>query len=96
MKNPPTGIKADAINARHLIADRPSEPIVFEPLLNDGEAAQLLGNMHPRTLQRLARNQVVPAVKIGRSWFFRAAALDAWVNSQVESQHRPCFSNEKE
>jgi excisionase family DNA binding protein len=68
----------------------------FEPLLNDSQAAQLLGNMHPRTLQRLARTGIIPAIKIGRSWFFRASALDAWVNSQVESVHRPCFSTENE
>jgi excisionase family DNA binding protein len=68
----------------------------FEPLLNDQQAAQLLGNMHPRTLQRLARTGVIPAIKIGRFWFFRASTLDAWVSSQVQSQHRPCFSKENE
>jgi len=68
----------------------------FEPLLSDQQAAQLLGNMHPRTLQRLARTGVIPAIKIGRFWFFRASTLDAWVSSQVQSQHRPCFSKENE
>src|SRR5229473_1770143 len=68
----------------------------FEPLLNDEQAAHLLGNMHPRTLQRLARTGVIPAIKIGRFWFFRASTLDAWVSSQVQSQHRPCFSKENE
>lgn len=66
----------------------------FEPLLNDREAAQLLGDMHPRTLQRLARTGVVPAIKIGRFWFFRASALNAWVD--VKCDHRPCFSQENE
>ena len=66
----------------------------FEPLLSDEQAARLLGNMHPRTLQRLARTSVVPAIKIGRSWFFRASALNEWID--VQSQHRPCFSKEKE
>jgi hypothetical protein len=37
----------------------------FEPLLNDAQAARMLGNMHPRTLQRLARSHVVPGIKIG-------------------------------
>ena len=66
----------------------------FEPLLNDEQAAQLLGNMHPRTLQRFARTGVVPAIKIGRFWFFRASALNEWID--VQSQHRPCFSKEQQ
>jgi excisionase family DNA binding protein len=66
----------------------------FEPLLNDEQAARLLGNMHPRTLQKLARTGVLPAIKIGRFWFFRASALNEWIN--IQSQHRPCFSKEKE
>ena len=66
----------------------------FEPLLNDEQAARLLGNMHPRTLQRLARTRVVPAIKIGRFWFFRASALNEWID--VQSQHRPCFSKEQQ
>ena len=64
----------------------------FEPLLNDTQAAQLLGNMNPRTLQRLARTHLVPAIKIGRFWFFRASALNEWIG--VQSEHRPCFSKE--
>jgi hypothetical protein len=66
----------------------------FEPLLNDKQAARLLGNMPPRTLHRLARAQAVPAIKIGRFWFFRASALNAWVD--VKCGHRPCFSQEIE
>jgi excisionase family DNA binding protein len=72
----------------------PTDAQQFEPLLNDEQAARLLGNMHPRTLQRLARTQVIPAIKIGRFWFFRASALNEWIN--VQSQHRPCFSKENE
>jgi hypothetical protein len=49
--------------------------------------------MHPRTLQRLARTHVVPAIKIGRFWFFRASALNEWIG--VQSEYRPCFSKEK-
>jgi Helix-turn-helix domain len=96
MNTPSTGLKVDAVSRQPFNAEGLSEPIAFERLLNDEQAAQLLGNMCPRTLQRLARTQVVPALKIGRSWFFRASTLDAWVNSQVQSQHRPCFSKEKE
>jgi excisionase family DNA binding protein len=61
----------------------------FEPLMQADDAASLLGGMHPKTLMRLARNGEVPAVKIGRTWFFRASTLDEWVKSQ---QHRPCLT----
>jgi len=73
-------------------AQRPGSETDFEPLLNDEQAAQLLGNMHPRTLQRLARTHMVPAIKIGRFWFFRASALNEWIG--VQSEYRPCFSKE--
>jgi excisionase family DNA binding protein len=81
--------KAKAARSPRSGAEHPQ----FEPLLNDQQAAQLLGNMHPRTLQRLARTGVVPAIKIGRFWFFRASALNAWVD--VQSGNRPCFSQEQ-
>jgi excisionase family DNA binding protein len=53
---------------------------VFEPLLTAEEAADHL-RMHPKTLQKLARGEHVPAIRIGRNWYFRLSALDAWVRS---------------
>ena len=50
----------------------------FEPLLDDQQAAALLG-IHPKTLQRLARNGRVPSHRIGRFWRYRASELDAWL-----------------
>jgi len=63
----------------------------FEPLLRADQAAPLLGGMHPKTLMRLARNGEVPAIKIGKCWFFRASALNLWIDAQ-SSQHRPCHT----
>ena len=63
----------------------------FEPLLKVEEAALLLGGMHPKTLMRLARLGEVPAIKIGRCWFFRASALNDWIGLQSQS-HRPCLT----
>lgn len=51
---------------------------VFEPLLDSSEAAALL-KIHPKTLQKLARNGEVSAIHIGKLWRFRASALDEWV-----------------
>ena len=68
-----------------------SPTVAFEPLLRVEEAALLLGGMHPKTLMRLSRMGEVPAIKIGRCWFFRASALNAWVDVQSKS-HRPCLT----
>jgi excisionase family DNA binding protein len=39
--------------------------VSFEPLLDDAQAAGLLG-IHPKTLQRLARVGEIPADRVGR------------------------------
>ena len=53
----------------------------FEPLLDDQQAASLLGGIHPKTLQRMARDGQVPAYRVGRYWRYRASELDAWLNT---------------
>ena len=54
----------------------------FEPLLDSEEAATLL-KIHPKTLQRMARNGQVRAVQIGKLWRFRASDLDDWLNAKM-------------
>ncbi|MGO9211050.1 MAG: helix-turn-helix domain-containing protein [Terriglobales bacterium] len=56
----------------------------FEPLLDDDQAAELLG-LHPKTLQRLARRGQIPAYRIGRFWRYRVSELDAWLRSGIQS-----------
>lgn len=50
----------------------------FEPLLDSEEAAALL-KIHPKTLQKMARNGEITGVQIGRVWRFRASALNRWL-----------------
>jgi excisionase family DNA binding protein len=50
----------------------------FEPLLDTAEAAALL-QIHPKTLQRLARTGTVIGIRIGKLWRFRASALNEWL-----------------
>jgi excisionase family DNA binding protein len=50
----------------------------FEPLLDSREAAALL-KIHPKTLQRMARNRIIAGIQIGRLWRFRASVLDSWL-----------------
>lgn len=50
----------------------------FERLLDSEEAAALL-KIHPKTLQKMARNGEVAAMQIGRLWRFRASDLNRWL-----------------
>ncbi len=58
-----------------------SSDTVFEPLLDAPQAAQLLGGMHVKTLQRLARSHDIPGYQIGRFWYFRASELNTWLDT---------------
>jgi excisionase family DNA binding protein len=50
----------------------------FEPLIDCDEAAQLLG-LHPKTVQLMARNSKLPAIRVGRFWRFRKSEIDHWL-----------------
>ena len=54
---------------------------LFEPLLDSEEAAALL-KIHPKTLQRMARQGEISAVQIGKLWRFRASVLNEWIRSR--------------
>jgi excisionase family DNA binding protein len=51
----------------------------YEPLLNDADAAQFLGGLHPKTIQRMARRGELPAYRVGKYWRYRASELSAWL-----------------
>ncbi|HJT71797.1 MAG TPA: helix-turn-helix domain-containing protein [Terriglobales bacterium] len=65
----------------------------FEPLLDSDEAAALL-KIHPKTLQRMARNREIPGIQIGKLWRFRASQLNEWMaqfgneNSREQATNR--------
>jgi excisionase family DNA binding protein len=56
----------------------------FEPLINSAEAAGLL-QIHPKTIQRMARKGQVPGHRIGDLWRFRESELDIWLKAEVSS-----------
>jgi excisionase family DNA binding protein len=56
----------------------------FEPVLDSEEAAALL-RIHPKTLQKMARNGRVPGFRIGKLWAFRASVLNDWLKSKMAS-----------
>lgn len=57
----------------------------FEPLLKSEQAAALL-QIHPKTLQKLARQGKLPARRIGDLWRFRASDLDNWLRTSLDSK----------
>lgn len=57
---------------------------IFEQALSSEEATALL-NIHPKTLQRLARIGEIPGFRIGRMWGFRASALNRWLENKTSS-----------
>ncbi len=70
-----------------LSAEKPHETSAresFEPLLNLEEAAAVLG-MHWKTLERMARNKKVPALKVGKRWKFRLTSLNTWLEDGLNS-----------
>src|ERR1041384_2150151 len=76
----------NSIPAQHIATgNRPeprSTPSAFEPLLDSVEAARLL-RIHPKTLQRMARQGQVVGIHVGKLWRFRASDIEAWVNFKV-------------
>ena len=56
-----------------------------EALLTSKEAAALL-KVHPKVLERWAKAGEIPALKVGKFWRYRASDLEAWVDSQVDSE----------
>jgi excisionase family DNA binding protein len=59
-----------------------------QPLLLTQEAAKLL-RLHPKTVQRMARDGNVPGLRFGKLWRFRRKDLDAWLDAKIQSMHHP-------
>jgi excisionase family DNA binding protein len=54
--------------------DFPQSHRSYESLLDSEQAAALI-QVHPKTLQRYARNGIVTGVRVGKLWRFRASDL---------------------
>jgi excisionase family DNA binding protein len=67
---------------------------MFEPLLDDEQVGKLLG-LHPKTVQRLARKDGIPAHRIGRVWRYRASELDKWLTGELTSGSQSARVNEE-
>ena len=66
----------------------------FEPLLDDVQVAALL-KVHPKTVQKMARNGELPAIRVGRYWRFLASALNSWIQQSMVKSFSPVAHAEK-
>ena len=65
------------------------QTIAPEPLWDDTQAAQFLGGLHPKTVQRMARRGGLPAYRVGKYWRYRASELSAWLVLHSSGQVHP-------
>jgi excisionase family DNA binding protein len=61
-----------------------SEPFIPEPLLDTDQAAAIM-RVHPKTLQRYARQGLIRGFQLGRMWRFRASDIDRWISEKLAS-----------
>lgn len=61
-----------------------SERFTPEPLLDSDQAAAIM-QIHPKTLQKLARKGIVRGLHVGKLWRFRASEIDRWIQDQLAS-----------
>lgn len=61
----------------------------LEPLLSSEQVGVILG-IHPKVVERKAKQGKIPGFKVGKFWRYRASALDGWIDSQLESARQPC------
>ena len=58
-----------------------ASPIAKQEILTIKELAEHL-KVNERTIYRLASAKKIPAFKVGGSWRFSKADIDAWISSQ--------------
>jgi excisionase family DNA binding protein len=61
-------------------------------LVSSSETAEMLG-IHQKTLERMARQGDIPAIKIGKKWKFRQSTVEGWLIKQ-ENVHSQSVASE--
>jgi excisionase family DNA binding protein len=56
----------------------------MERMLDSYEAAAIL-RIHPKTLQRMARNGEIRGVQVGKLWRFRSSDIEWWIGTKLAS-----------
>ena len=73
-----------------------AEQSQFEPLLNDEQAAEFLGGLHAKTVQRMARRGELPHYRLGKYYRYRASELNDWLRIQSRRQNPSASSSKGE
>lgn len=83
---PSAGLSPEPVPDLSSLTRKPvgSEPFVPEPLLDTDEAAAIM-RIHPKTLQRYARQGMIRGFQIGTMWRFRASDIDRWISERLAS-----------
>jgi excisionase family DNA binding protein len=63
-------------------------PTLWEPLLIPEEAAANL-RIHSKTVNRRAAKGLLPGLKIGKHWRYRASDLQRYIDDEIESNRQP-------
>ena len=76
----------------------PAQP-PLEYFVDADEIARMLGGLDPKTVQRMAREGVIPAYPFGegprKTWRFLPSEVHEWMRSRVHSESHPCRSNRR-
>ena len=83
---------SESLDGTSSIFSRRTPP--FEPLLDDVQVAALL-KVHPKTVQKMARNGELPTIRVGRYWRFLASALNSWIQQNIVKSLSPVAHAEK-
>ena len=73
---------ADTEHSRTRLQAFLTSAFAAEPLLDSDQAAAIM-QIHPKTLQKLARRGEIRALQIGKVWRFRASVLDEWIQQKL-------------
>jgi excisionase family DNA binding protein len=70
----------------------------FEYFVDADEIALML-KLDPRTVQKMAREGVIPAYPFGegvrKTWRFLPSEVHEWMRTRVDSEGHPCRSNRR-
>jgi len=82
-----------------LLERRRALELGYELPLTTEEAGMFIG-FHPKTVERMARNNEIPAHPASgarkKTWRFYASELDEWLRAKVNSHRYPCSPNGKD
>lgn len=71
----------------------------FEYFVDASEIARMLGDLDYKTIQRMAREGIIPAYPFGegvrKTWRFLPSEVHEWMRTRVHSEGHPCRSNRR-